>query len=278
MASDQKPISPSATQSLMLAEKGIRIFSYPKLIFMFPTLIASLICGIGMITIGDRPIEQKRAEAAFRAGQTGAALDAAATTAPAPHERFKTQENLLGVLFLGVFAFNLLMMALDFPRFSIVAIGFLVGFLVFFFLWLGSYFDLELMRYIHVLMAKTYAYANAQFYFLVAAVLAMLLSVIWLTRWLDYWQILPNEILHHHGPLSDMQQFKTMNLKIEKEIPDVFEFMFLGAGKLVLHIADEPKAVVLDNVLFINSVERSLKNLVSRMEVRVTSDQEVADL
>jgi len=38
------------------------------------------------------------------------------------------------------------------------------------------------------------------------------------------------------------------------------------------------EAIVLDNVLFINSVEAALKNLMSRMEVRITTDQEVAGL
>ena len=43
-------------------------------------------------------------------------------------KRFTSPQNLLGVLFLGVFAFNLLIMALDFPRFTIVAIILLVLF------------------------------------------------------------------------------------------------------------------------------------------------------
>ena len=36
-------------------------------------------------------------------------------------DRFKTPQNLLAMLFLGMFAFNLLVMALDFPRFALVA-------------------------------------------------------------------------------------------------------------------------------------------------------------
>ena len=37
-------------------------------------------------------------------------------------ERFRTPQNLLAMLFLAMFAFNLLVMALDFPRFSLVAV------------------------------------------------------------------------------------------------------------------------------------------------------------
>ena len=53
--------------------------------------------------------------------------------------------------------------------------------------------------------------------------------------------------------MSDLERFPTMNLKFDKEIPDVLEFVFLGAGRLVLHVTEERKAIVLDNVLFINS-------------------------
>ena len=45
---------------------------------------------------------------------------------------------------------------------------------------------------------------------------------------------MPNEILHHHGPLSDLERFPTMNLKFDKEIPDVLEYALLGSGRLVL--------------------------------------------
>ncbi len=87
---------------------------------------------------------------------------------------------------------------------------------------------------------------------------------------------LPNEILHHHGPLSDLERYPTLNLKFDKEIPDVFEHLMFGAGRLVLHVADERKAIVLDTVLHVSHKEDALKKLMSRLEVRVTTDQEVA--
>ena len=55
-------------------------------------------------------------------------------------DRFRTPQNLLAMLFLGMFAFNLLVMALDFPRFSLVAVILAILFGLFFILWLGAYF------------------------------------------------------------------------------------------------------------------------------------------
>ncbi len=279
MAMDPKSTPPPGTHTARADVKGIRVFTYPKVIFMFPTMIVALICAIGMKAIGDKTVDPTKVVAATPDDPKVHAADAA-TGSPvmAKHDRFKRPENLFAVLFLGVFAFNLLIMAIDFPRFTIVAVGLLVGFLVFFILWIGAAFDVELMRAVRGVMSSIYVIANAEFYFIVSLIMAIVLAIVYATRYLDYYQILPNEILHHHGPMSDLERFPTMNLKFDKEIPDVLEFAFLGAGRLVLHVTEERKAIVLDNVLFINSVEASLKNLMSRMEVRVTTDQEVADM
>ncbi len=126
---------------------------------------------------------------------------------------------------------------------------------MFFLLWLSAYFRLDLMKPIHAIFASIYAVANTGFYIMVFVTLMLVFSVIYITRWLDYWEVLPNEILHHHGPLSDLERYSTMNLKFDKEIPDVLEWMMLGSGRLVLHIPNVSKALVLDNVLFITAKE-----------------------
>jgi hypothetical protein len=174
-----------------------------------------------------------------------------------------------------MFAFNLLVMALDFPRFTLLAV--LLGglFALFFILWIGSYFGLDLLKPIHYLFGGIYAVANKGFYIMVFVTLMLVFAVIYATRWLDYWEILPNEVLHHHGPLAELERYPTMNLKFDKEIPDVLEWCLLGAGRLVLHVPNVEKALVLDNVIWISAKEEALKRTMSRLEVRVTSDQEV---
>jgi len=278
MASDPKATPVPDAKLVKHRDQGIRIFTYPKLIFIFPTMVAALICGIGMTLIGDRTLDPSKKPAAVKAtaGQTKPA-DTAETVVLAPHQRFNTPQNLLGVLFLGIFAFNLLIMGIDFPRFSILAILLVVLLVTFILLWIGAYFDYDLMNPTRWLQGKIYTVANAEFYFMTALIIAVNFGIIYLTRWLDYWEILPNEILHHHGPLSDLERLPTLNLKFDKEIPDVFEFLLLGAGRLVLHVTEERRAIVLDNVLFINHKEEKLKKLMSRLEVRVTTDQEVAE-
>jgi hypothetical protein len=276
MASDPKATPVPESRAVVHREQGIKVFTYPKLIFIFPTMVTALLCGIGMSLIGDRIEDPLKKPAVVKAGEARPAVAPEVKTIE-PHQRFNTPQNLLAVLFLGIFAFNLLIMGVDFPRFSILAILLLVLLATFILLWIGAYFDYDLMRPTRILQAKIYAVANAQFYYMTALIIAVNFAIIYATRWLDYWEILPNEILHHHGPLSDLERLPTTNLKFDKEIPDVFEFLFLGAGRLVLHVTEERKAIVLDNVLFINHKEQALKKLMSRLEVRVTTDQEVAE-
>jgi hypothetical protein len=265
-------------------EKGIRFFTWPKVIYIFPSAIVALICAIGMWTLKNETHDPTKpmpgATQAAPATTTAATETTTAETGQGPmskRERFSTPQNLLGVLFLAIFAFNLMVMALDFPRFELVGLILLVLFGLFFVLWLGAFFNLDLMRPIDALFASIYATANAGFYSMYFLIVFFVLVIVYITRWLDYWEVLPNEILHHHGPLSDLERFPTMNLKFDKEIPDVLEYALLGAGRLVLHVPNIEKSLVLDNVLFINSKEETLKKLMSRLEVRVTTDQEVGE-
>jgi len=283
MSTEAKPSTPTTTSGFPVShrEKGIRIFMWPKVIFLYPTAIVALICAVGMSIIHDRTHDPTRSIKESVSAQhlpQGIATSNDLTAPPLTKvDRFLTPQNLLAMLFLAMFEFNLLVMALDFPRFSLVAVILAILFGVFFILWLSAFFQLDLMKPIHAIFASIYAVANKGFYIMVFVTLMLVFGVIYITRWLDYWEVLPNEILHHHGPLSDLERYPTMNLKFDKEIPDVLEWMLLGAGRLVLHVPNVSKALVLDNVLFISAKENALKRVMSRLEVRVTTDQEAGE-
>jgi hypothetical protein len=270
------PLSPPAQH-----DKGIRIFTWPKVIFLYPTALVALICYFGMWANHDqthdptRPIRDAVSSRHLAPGHEN--LPDQPATDLDKVGRFGTPQNLLAMGFLGMFAFNLLVMALDFPRFTLVAWILGILFVLFFILWIGSFFEFDLLKPIHWIFQHIYAVANRGFYLMVFVTLMIVFLIIYITRWLDYWEIMPNEILHHHGPLSDLERYPTMNLKFDKEIPDVLEFVLLGAGRLVLHVPNVSKALVLDNVILINRKENALKKVMSRLDVRITTDQEVGD-
>jgi hypothetical protein len=288
MSTDEKIPEPSTTVPTVRGRaKGIKIFMWPKVIYIFPSAIVSLICAIGMWALPNKAYDPSSGPNAVGPNATAVGEADSAVEVPAAdgstkvpgapitrRERFNAPQNLLGILFLVVLGFNLVTMGLDFPRFELV--GTILGllFLTFFVLWLGSYFNLDLLEPINALLASIYTFANAGFYLMYFVMVMIVLLIVYVTRWLDYWEIMPNEILHHHGPLSDLERFPTLNLKFDKEIPDVLEYLLLGAGRLVLRLPNADRAIILENVLFISAKEEALKRLMSRLDVRITTDKD----
>lgn len=290
MSTDQKIPDSSTAPRVRGRDKGIKIFMWPKVIYIFPSAIVSLICAIGMWALPDKEYDPSRGpEVVTAAGGDAEAVRVDSPKADVPtadgstkapgapitrRERFNTPQNLLGVLFLVVLGFNLVVMGLDFPRFELIGLILAILFTTFFVLWLGSYFDLDLLRPINAMLGSIYVFANAGFYLMYFGMVMIVLAIVYVTRWLDYWEIMPNEILHHHGPLSDLERYPTLNLKFDKEIPDVLEYILLGAGRLVLQVPNMERAIILENVLFISSKEEALKRLMSRLDVRITTDKD----
>ena len=99
-----------------------------------------------------------------------------------------------------------------------------------------------------------------------------LYTVVMISRRFDYWEVRGNELLHHHGLLSDLERFSAPNLRIDKEINDVFEYMLLRSGRLILHPSQERRAIVLDNVFFINDKEEKITKMLGALQVRVRTD------
>ncbi len=289
MSTDAKSTAPGSPSTSRKREKGVKIFMWPKLIYIYPSAIVSLICALGMYWLPHKTYDPSKPEVAVvkttptadqakanAAGTPEETVVVEEAHSPTRRERFNTPQNLFGVLFLIVLAFNMVVMGLDFPRFELIGLVLAILFTTFFVLWLGAYFDLDLLRPLDKALASIYVFANAGFYLMFSLVVFGVLGIVYITRWLDYWEILPNEILHHHGPMSDLERFPTLNLKFDKEIPDVLEFLMLGAGRLVLHVPNVEKALVMDNVLFINSKEEALKRLMSRLDVRITTEGDIA--
>lgn len=302
----QKDPADLALRSSPGGSKGVRIFSYPKVIFLYPSFLVAIVCGLVMLfvpspetrVVGRDAREAKAAQEAdakaAREAEEKAKADAAAAkgpdnananakgadnasapaSAPAPAKtptKFATLENYVGLAFMAFLAINLLVMSLDFPRFTIIAGILLVMVVILFLVLLGEYLDL--LKIFRFVFGNLHIEANATFYFVFATILGVIGTLVYLTRWLDYWEIYPNEILHHHGPWSDLERFPTINLRFDKEIPDIFEYIMLRSGRLVLSIQGEPKAIVLENVLNINRIEDSLKDMMGRLKVTMADSR-----
>jgi hypothetical protein len=178
---------------------------------------------------------------------------------------------VISVLFLGLLAVNSVILAFDFPRTTSLTLFFFAVAVV---TLCALLFTLkpEILPPITETLAAFRPLANATFYWTFAGTLGTIfLGVIAVARF-DYWEVRPNELLHHHGFLSNLERLSAPNLRIDKEINDVFEYMLLRSGRLILQASNERRAIILDNVPFIKGKEEAITRMLGALQVQVRSE------
>ncbi len=234
--------SPQATPSKPPAEEvpeRIYLISYPKVVFLYPTFLAALVAGVVMSFAGPE------------AARTG---------------------EIVGLGFLILFGLNLVVLSFDFPRTTSLTL-FFFGVAVFLGLFmLFRFIKPDLLPVVTAFLQSLRPVANNQFYFLFAGILGVIYVLVAIAVQFDYWEVRPNELLHHHGILSDLERFSAPNLRIDKEINDVFEYFLLRSGRLILHPSNERKAITLENVFFISDKEKRITRMLGALQVQVRGE------
>ncbi|MBI1346342.1 hypothetical protein GC163_08625 [bacterium] len=218
-------------------DKPIFLVSYPKIILLYPTFFAALLAGI-------------------------------LTRFIAPESAIA---DSIGWSFLWLFAFNITVLSFDFPRTTSLTLFFLAMAGVLTLVLLAMNFPTMVPAFLEV-VRQIHPEANSAFYFVIAVILGVIYIFVFIMVRFDYWEVRPNELLHHHGFLASLERYSSPNLRITKEIDDVFEYMLLGSGRLVLHPRSEPRAFVLDNVPFISSKEARITKMLGALQVSVRED------
>ena len=333
--SSDASLKPAAANSSDTPPDKVYLVSYPKIMYLYPTVITALFCGIfmwakggipqeeiGAAAVGNKnvlaaiqtPVTMARASLNAQADEplqipptsessataappesaqkfdpdAGAVSDAppsgsaaspggtegkAASPATEAHAEEHTYHNVCARTFLVIMALNLVVIAFDFPRttsltwfFAIAAVVIALWFILTQYRWLAP-------EVVSVLL-KIKPAANASFYLIFAANMIFLYLCVLVSRRFDYWEVKGNELLHHHGFLSNLERFSAPNLRIDKEINDVFEYLLLRSGRLIIHASNERRAIVLENVLFINDKEERITKMLGALQVRVRTDRE----
>ena len=219
--------------------KAIIIRPWPKVIFLYPTFIASLVAGVWQVFLPEN----------------------------------SEQAPTVGLVFYFVFCANLLVISFEFTRMKTVAIFFFVLAVVFLLLFLSN--SIDVLAGIKKALGSLELVMSSGFYFALTGYLAVIyVGVFIITRW-NYWEVRHNEIIHHTGFLGDIKRYPSPNLRMTKVINDVFEFTLLGSGRIVLYPQSEREAVVLENVLNVNKVEDSVKRLLSAIKVEIAQHGEM---
>ena len=235
--SPQKALEAKAGQKI---PDRIYLVSYPKIVFLYPSLIAAIL-------------------AAIVTGVRGNVED--------------NVNEIVSLIFLGIFCANLVVLSFDFPRTTSLTIFFLVV-AAFFGIWLLSTANPDFLPAIGDFAKNLRPYANANFYGILSTVLVLIFIGVAISVQFDYWEVRPNELLHHHGVLSDLKRFSAPNLRIDKEINDLFEYLLLRAGRLILHPSNERRAIVLENVFFINRKEQQITKMLGALQVQVRDENQ----
>lgn len=215
------------------AEARLLIRSYPKAVFFYPTALAGLVCGL-FTALG------------------------------------WAEAHTLGFVFMAVFLCNLVIVAFEFTRHVTVAL--VLGILVLVLLAALLKEQIGLKDLLVRLYRGLDFQANAPFYFgICTCYVLVMLGVLVDTRF-DYWEIRGNEVLHHHGFLGDVERFPAPNIKLRKEITDVFEHLLLGSGTLVIFPGPGERPIVLENVPRINKLEDEITRRLHALQVKIDKD------
>lgn len=220
---------------------SIMLISYPKIVFLYPTFLAAL-------------------AAAIYLSFSSHALDAANRPAV-----------MTSILFLAVLAVNLVVLGFDFPRTTSLTLFFLGAAVAMGLVLAFEYFP-EMLPRVTAVLGKFRPLANATFYWAFSGVLGAIFLAAYGIVHFDYWEVRPNELLHHHGFLSNLERFSAPHLRIDKEINDVFEYLLLHSGRLILQPSNERRAIILDNVPFIERKEAAITRMLGALQVQVRSE------
>jgi hypothetical protein len=219
---------------------------YPKVVYFYLTWIVSLAAGFAC-AMYEQPIE---------------GIQSGVVTAEQVSKMLSVQ-LFWTYLFMMVFAFNLMVVAFQFGRMTTVSIVFIVLSLVFLGLWLG------ILDSVFGWLKDIHPRADAKFFLFLFTVFTVIYVFVFIQTRFNYWVVRRNELLHKHGFLGDVKRYHAQSVTIHKEIPDIFEFLLLRAGSIIIHLEGEDRAVVLENVVGINRKELEVKAILESYAVRI---------
>ena len=241
LAADKPSPQPVPKRTNADAPDRVLLVPYPKIVFLYPTFLLAIVAAIWTHLLG-RPFDPSSHVAAA-----------------------------IGTLFLGLFTANLVILAFDFPRTTLLTLFFFAVAVIMALILLFT-FQPQLWPQLTDFIRHFHPVANATFYWTIAVVLGAMFAVVAIVVRFDYWEVRGNELLHHHGFLSNLDRLSAPNLRMEKEINDIFEYLLLKSGRLIIYTSNDRQPIVLDNVPFIDRKEAGVNRVLGALQVRMRQD------
>ncbi|NUQ66033.1 MAG: hypothetical protein HUU20_26530 [Pirellulales bacterium] len=219
----------------------VLLISYPKIVFLYPTFLVAMAAAI-YLSFAQHPLD------------------------PA-----NTPSVALSVLFLGVLTVNFVILGFDFPRTSSLTLFFMIVAIATGCVLL-CVLNPGLFPVVAGYLKQFRPLANATFYWAFAGILGTIMVAAIIDARFDRWEARPNELLHREGIWGNLRRFPVLGLRIDKEMNDVFEYLLLRSGRLILRPSNEPRAIILDNIPFIKQKEELLTRLLGALEVEIRAE------
>lgn len=108
---------------------------------------------------------------------------------------------------------------------------------------------------------------TVHFYIVMTGVCIFLYLIALISPLFDYYIIERNELYHRQGIFTKAERYAISNISFDKEIPDIFEFLLLGAGRIVFYPEGGRRLIRLDTVIRVNSKEERLNTILSKILV-----------
>jgi hypothetical protein len=186
-----------------------------------------------------------------------------ADTGPVPAEA-------LGLWWMIMFLFTLLVQTFDFGRNNVIATFATITVIL-----LGLYIwelqgNVEIYKAIYRMFQNAHLALDQNFYLAITIIYGIMFLFAFLTTRFDYWVLEPNRLMHKHGLLGDERQYATLQMSVEKEIPDLLEWLIFGGGRLIFKPgpgADAHKTLIVDNVFRVNTAEKRIRDFLGSIKV-----------
>ncbi len=167
----------------------------------------------------------------------------------------------LGTIWMCIFAFCLVVIAFDFTEVISVMVIAIILVIVF----AGLYFDFlgpvgDFFGSLKLMMAKS-------FYWTMFGLFSIIYFFVFLKTRFDYWEFRYNEVIHRRGVFADIKRYSSEDLRWFKEIPDVFERILAGSGRMILTTPREPHPIVIEHVLGINRIDEQVADILGVKKV-----------
>lgn len=166
-----------------------------------------------------------------------------------------------GITWMALFTFNLFVIAFDFTEersliFVLGTVAIVLGLVL-----AGALSD------VMGFLSSMKPMMDATFYWMIFAVFSVIFLIAFLGSRLDYWEILPNEVVHRYGVFRRMKRFSTESLRWDKTIPDVMERIMLGTGTIIMTSPYEKHPIVIEHVMRIGKIDDQIAHILGVKQV-----------